>query len=288
MKWSFQKTLNLVKNSPFKKMVISFSVVSLILIILIGSIRRLEENGFFNLTDIEFEIVNEDTNFDFLKKEMQETESLLRVYQGQSLWNISIEKIEQVIEKKNWIKEYKLKRRWPHTLVFEVEPYELKFIYLNAQNELFPILSNAAILPKIDVRKAPDVPLLVGEYFKGNKNNIKSAIKMFDSLATEGRFSKRNISEIRYNQKQGYLLTLTQSGTLVQLGKEQFGIKSVRIAKVLDYLFMKNIDAKLLDADLSQKVIVKIKKEKASQEPIIKPYIFSNSMEPQLFIEAGH
>jgi cell division protein FtsQ len=47
----------------------------------------------------------------------------------------------------------------------------------------------------------------------------------------------------------------------VKLGNENFESKSLRVSQVIDYIENKQIEARVIDANLSQKVLVRLRKE---------------------------
>ena len=54
---------------------------------------------------------------------------------------------------------------------------------------------------------------------------------------------------------------MTQSGLRVKVGEDRVRTKSFRISQVLDYLDSRKFQARVIDANLSQKVLVRLRKE---------------------------
>ena len=54
---------------------------------------------------------------------------------------------------------------------------------------------------------------------------------------------------------------LLQNGLQIKIGDEHVRTKSFRISKVLDYLDSKKFQARVIDANLSQKVLVRLRKD---------------------------
>jgi cell division protein FtsQ len=67
-----------------------------------------------------------------------------------------------------------------------------------------------------------------------------------------------HVSEIGYDRKEGSWIKLLNSETRVNLGEEQFEIKSARISQVIEYLEGRNLKARVIDANLSKKVLVRL------------------------------
>ena len=64
-----------------------------------------------------------------------------------------------------------------------------------------------------------------------------------------------------YKEKEGFWLTLIRSGVEVRIGEELVPLKSARVSQVLDYLKSHQFEARVIDADLSQKVLVRLRKD---------------------------
>jgi len=103
--------------------------------------------------------------------------------------------------------------------------------------------------------------LLQGSEFAKNQELRKKAVKVLEELPAEGLFSKRNISEMSYNSKDGFWISMMTSNMKVKLGEDQIALKSRRVSQVMDYLNKNNVNAKVIDANLSKKVLVRTTKE---------------------------
>jgi cell division protein FtsQ len=105
------------------------------------------------------------------------------------------------------------------------------------------------------------VALLDGEQFEKNIEMRKKAIRLMSEVPADGKFSKRNISELRYDPKEGFWATLIQSGIRVKIGEENIPLKSARVAQVIEYMETRQLEARVIDANLSKKVLVRLRKD---------------------------
>jgi cell division protein FtsQ len=86
----------------------------------------------------------------------------------------------------------------------------------------------------------------------------EGALNVISSLPASGRMSAAQVAEIGFDRKEGYWIKLLNSETKVNFGDEQFEIKSARISQVIDYLESRNLKARVIDANLSKKVLVRL------------------------------
>ncbi len=56
-------------------------------------------------------------------------------------------------------------------------------------------------------------------------------------------------------------MTMIKTGIQVKMGEDQVSLKSARVAQVVDYLETRQFDARVIDANLSKKVLVRLRKD---------------------------
>jgi cell division protein FtsQ len=89
---------------------------------------------------------------------------------------------------------------------------------------------------------------------------------MTQEIPPEGSFSQKKISEIFYDKKEGFWVQMVDQGLQVKLGEGQVSLKSARVGQVLDYVKSHDIKPRLIDANLSKKVILKLEKNEKVEE----------------------
>lgn len=235
------------------------SVVVGIPLILGGSLFWLNQKGFFNLDRIEVLVDKVEIQSHYLKPQAERIEKILEQARGQSLWGIDLKKLREEIQQLNWVEEVILVRRWPTTLQAKIVPYDVKMLLLTKKNEFMPIVKNGEVLPAIDVKHLPDATILRGEGFQKNISLRREAVNLWEKIPSEGNFSRAQISEIFYREKEGFWVSLVKSGVEVRLGQGDVKLKSARISRVLEYLQNNEFNPRVIDADLSQKVLVRLR-----------------------------
>ncbi|WP_413586441.1 cell division protein FtsQ/DivIB [Bdellovibrio sp. HCB274] len=229
---------------------------------LVGTLYYLNENGFFNIQKVQVVLENPTPGQEqFLKPNVDALENVLLKYKGVSLWGIKLRSVSKEVQKQEWIENLQISRAWPTTLAIRVKPYEVKFLYMGKGGKLTPIIKDGQFLDPIEAKQAPDVAILDGDAFGKKQELRKKAIDVIEQIPAQGSFSRKTISEVRYDNKEGFWMTLIKTGTQVKIGEDQVALKAARVSRVVDYLETKQFDARVIDADLSKKVLVRLRKD---------------------------
>ncbi|HEY1080413.1 MAG TPA: cell division protein FtsQ/DivIB, partial [Bdellovibrio sp.] len=138
---------------------------------------------------------------------------------------------------------------------------EVKLLFMAKGGKLMPIIRDGTFLQEVDSKEAPDVALVEGEVFLKKPELRKKAVEVLEQIPSEGSFSKKTISEIRYDSKEGFWMTLIKTGVQVKMGEDQMSLKAARVSQVVDYLESRQFDARVIDANLSKKVLVRLRKD---------------------------
>ena len=220
-----------------------------------SSFYFLNQNGFFDIDNIEIIISNSTDQPSFLKPVVAELDQSLEKWRGKSLWHLDLDEVRGQLSKQPWLKEIHLSRQWPSRLSIVLQVKEVRLLVVGKNGELTPIAEDAQVLPSVELRKSPDVIVAQNDVFLKREDLRQLALKAIDALPLEGSFSRRSISELRWKEKEGVTMVLSQSGLRVKLGNEKFAVKSYRVSQVLDYLKANDKTVEHLDADLSNKVV---------------------------------
>lgn len=249
-----------------KKIIFSL-IIGLIVIPagVVGTIYWLNQGGFFSLEHIEISVVSSNaTNSNqtfYLKPLVSDLDKKLETFRGKSLWDLDLNQISVLISSLKWVESSNISRSWPTRLNIRVVPKDVKLLYVTKSGQMFPIVDQGQFLDAISTKQMPDVALLEGEVFEKNLEMRKKAIKVISEIPSEGKFSKKNISELRFDSKEGFWATLVQSGIHVKIGEDQVPIKSLRISQVIEYLESRQLEARVIDGNLSKKVLVRLRKD---------------------------
>lgn len=243
------------------KRVLMFTA-SLVLVVasLVSSVWGLNKRGFFNLSKIEIVLSKSFDQPRFLKSTLEDLDLQLAQLKGKSLWSLDLVQIEEELKKLSWISEHQVRRHWPDRLEVSVIPKEVKFLFVGKNGQLFPVLQDGVFLKAVSGENLPDVILLRGDEFVKNNDLLKRAIHLLAEIPEQGHFSKQTISELRYDAKEGFHANLLKSPVRIKLGEEELNLRAERISQVLEYLETHQLDARVIDANLTKKVLVRLRK----------------------------
>ncbi len=227
----------------------------------IGSLYSLNEAGYFNLQTVDISFSKNSEHVHFLAPLKVELQELIEAQKGKSLWKLNLQLIADSIRKKKWVLNLQITRRWPGTLAVMIVPQDIKLLYSSRAGKLLPVVSDGSLLDPVSLENSPDVTLLEGEHFEHNLELRKKAVQMIDEIPTEGKFSPKRISEIRHDSKDGFWMTMMKTGLRVKMGEDNFALKASRVGQVIEYMENRQLEARVIDANLSKKVLVRLRKD---------------------------
>lgn len=237
------------------------SSILVLLILSVGSFYLLDQNQFFNVTDVQI-LIEKDITQDLKSKD-----EILRIHKnfenlkGQPIYNLNMKSIHSSLDQELWIKSFRIHRKWPSSVQIFLKPEPIYFSILTQTGELRPVIQSGQMLPLTRVHNAPDVPLVRQNEFLNNESLRIRLIQLLKDIPIRGEFSRDYISEVQYDQSTGFTLLMTRDNLKVHLGEKQIRNKSLQVKQVIQYLDSKKIQARVIDANLSQKVLVRLRKD---------------------------
>lgn len=248
--------------SKFKVYIKLFLVLIVLPAGVFGSFYVLDQNGFFNIKTISMSVVAKEDQKVFSKPYLDKLNEQLSEYKGQSLWRFSLSQVSNKLKMQRWIRDFRISRSWPSELIIEIEPYVLSYLYADAnqlaKGVVVPVTVDGEMLAPVETSQAPGLALLKGEVFVKDKEKRQKAIELLKSLPEEGKLSHKIISEVGFDKKEGYWVSVIENDVKIKLGDDQFAVKSSRVSQVLDYLEKRDLKARVIDANLSKKVLVRL------------------------------
>lgn len=180
-------------------------------------------------------------------------------YQGKWLWKASLPEVLKQVESDRRVRSARVSRVFPNRLKIEVEPQQPVMAFVDEVGRLFPIATDAGLLPALPLNEVRDLPLLRGRIFKTDTALREQAIELLHALPESGPLARDRVAEINYSEKNGFSLMLTQSGIEVRLGTTEIERKAERIARVLNYLQDQRLRGRVIDARFAKKVVVRLR-----------------------------
>lgn len=252
----------------FKKIFKIITGFILLPIIIVFSLYSLDQQGFFKIDKVEIRIQAQNSQKVFIESQVQRIQQQLDKVKGISLWKAPLHQISKSLSDEKWISKFQITRAWPSGITLDIIPDRVDILVLinsdskvsaSEGTEIKPITSSGIVLGGIKSDSAPNAIISHDTKFLNNKKIRDGALEVIKSLPSEGNMSASQVSEIGYDQKEGYWVKLLRSEIKVQFGEEQFEIKSARITKVIDYLESRDLRARVIEANLSKKVLVRLR-----------------------------
>jgi cell division protein FtsQ len=239
-----------------------FGIGFLLIVSVLGfSFCQLHKTGFFNLASVDVLVEDFATQKNYLSPLVADVNRSISVFMGQPLFSLRLESVAKSVEALPWVQEVRVSLRWPAGLRLEIKSRDVFLLLAHKNGSMMPVTENGELLPPISANHVPAVALLQGEVFEKQKEKRAQAIQLIHSIPDVGNFSQKNISEIHYDDKEGFWVHLMGSGLRVNLGQDQMLTKSLRVSQVMNYLDEHQMDARVIDANLSKKVLVRLRKD---------------------------
>ena len=191
----------------------------------------------------------------FLKIKSNLQEKIISL-KGSSLIILDLNKIKKTLMSDSRVESFQLRRRFPNQLYIEIYPKKPTALYLD-RNRLKLVSSQGEIYFS-DKGVNYNLPILNGKLLGQSKLRRSKVISFLKQVSKNELFSKKNISEVKFKEKEGLRVVLN-SGLEVFLGKEDILSKSMRVEKVLQYLKSNDITCRAIDASFSKKVVVRLR-----------------------------
>ena len=107
----------------------------------------------------------------------------------------------------------------------------------------------------------PDTVVLVGKDFEDLSENRLKALRLYRQLPLQGLFSQERVSEIGLDSTKGFWVRIIAAPYIIYMGEEGWGEKAHKVSQVMNYLRTSGIEARVIEANLTKKVVVKMRKD---------------------------
>jgi cell division protein FtsQ len=233
----------------------------------VGLFIYAERSGFFKLEKVDVVIhMNQSKEVgpslnSYLAPLIKDQRTDIEKLKGQSIWALDVKTLAEQMRKKDWIESVQIQRDWPNRLEISIQPKEFGALFIKTNGDVHPMGMNGEIFNSTSLAKAPDLPVIRGSQFEQKKDLRIQALKLLKSLPSQGSFSKKTISEIGYDDKEGFWLSVLPSKISVKMGFDSDPSREERVSQVIDYLDRNNIQGRVIDANFAKKVLVKLRKD---------------------------
>lgn len=177
---------------------------------------------------------------------------------GKFLWDLDLLRLQSELQLSSWVQRVFVQRVWPSGLQIQVWPKRAFAQWHNGFGDFSLVSEEGTWLSSIDV--VAQVPILVGDKFKQDSALRSRAVELLKALPSSGEFSFENIAEVGFERGSGLWVSLMKPPLRIKMGENEFDLKSQRVTRVLEHLRETGIEARVIDANLSQKVLVRMRK----------------------------
>lgn len=213
----------------------------------------------FNLKDIK--ITNNIQEKDHLvwRQLTDQIDSTLNKSRGTPIWKISLLDIKEKMAEFPQVRNLQVQKLWPDGLEVNYSLPRLKVIYQTNDNQYKLLADDGNWFGPVKWSRLPGLPWVRGEWIIKFPDLKENLLSLLQQLPQKGTLALDQISDIQFNQLDGFLVTMLKSGQQVRFGTDNFDIKSLRVAQVLEYLQNRSLESRVIDANFSKKVLVRLR-----------------------------
>lgn len=187
--------------------------------------------------------------------------SLLTLQIGDPIWAESVKSQAQILNQDPWVENVHLQRVLPNTVIVRVTEKEPVAVVGNKKGDFKYVDAKNTVIDKVNTEKNfGSYPVLWGAEFEKDPLVREKALNIVMSLPDDGPLSRKDLSDIEFDEEHGFQMRLSKTGMVVELGKDNIPLHIDRSRRVVQYLDQHRINAARIDSDYVKKVLVKVRK----------------------------
>lgn len=193
----------------------------------------------------------------------EEVIALSEIGRGVNIFTLDLEAIGRKVCENPWIAEARVERVFPHEVVIRIGERQVKAVinlgylyYVDGAGVVFKILEpldklDFPVLTGIDRKFILDKPVEV-------RKILIDAVGLLDNISGRSRFSLSEVSELNYDQIEGFVLTTITGGVPIRLGFSAFTDKLDRLERIYPELKLRLATLRCIDLNVADRVIVRV------------------------------
>ncbi|MEQ1876675.1 MAG: FtsQ-type POTRA domain-containing protein [Bdellovibrionia bacterium] len=183
-------------------------------------------------------------------------------FKGREIWNVDVGEIAASVHDLSWIRGVSVRRVFPNTIRLDIDAKPVSAVVVTDAGKLVPISTDSSLLPPLPATKFPDVPIVRDRRILRDQKLRSLTVQLLRELPADGLLSAKNIAEVSSDHDDQFWLSLIEDGLQIKIGIENVPLRAARVEKVLEYLRSNQLQARVIDADFSKKVVVKLRKDR--------------------------
>ena len=179
---------------------------------------------------------------------------------GLSIFSVNAHQVSQRLLAFPWIEEVWVQTRLPSEVRVTVRLKPVAALILVDKKTTVPVAKDATLFPPLPYNEKPQMTVFRQRDFVRDAELREKTIKILNEIPNDGKFNRAQVSEVAIDAQNSLWFSLMEKDFRVRLGAQNVPLQAKRISKVLDYLDHNNLQARVIDADFSKKVVVKLRK----------------------------
>lgn len=234
---------------------------AIFVVIFAGAIAGLHSD-FFSIASVSVEESPESEGPEVFQNLNAKAHDELKPFLKQNLWWVDVSEVGDRISKLPGVKSVVVERVPPKNLRVVVTPESIRLVYVNPKGQLLPITESTKILSPFHSKIYPDAPITREKRIINNSKLRAQAIDLVSNLPKVGLLSRHSVAEIEIDSKEDFWMSVIQPDVKIKMNPKDAALKVERIERVLDYTRKHNLHARVIDAEYSKKVVVKLRKDR--------------------------
>lgn len=230
-----------------------------IFLIAIGAWSVIREKGLFAVETVKIINTMNDNDRQAWRDLNAQIEAELNTLRGQALWKVSLVDIQKRLSKYPLLKDVTIQKVWPHALEISYSLPPLWAIHQTEDGRFRILADDGRWIGPLKWSRLPGLPWLKGDWVNKKPETKEGVLNLLKQLPKKGPMTAAQISEIQFNDFDGFLLTIVKSGQQIRFGSDNFETKSLRVSQVLEYLQIRGLESRVIDANFSKKVLVRLR-----------------------------
>ena len=181
---------------------------------------------------------------------------------GDDLLTLPLKGLKEKMERYLWVKKVHLLKRYPHRLYVKIEEHKPRALV--DLGGLYLINRSGAIFKKVASTDPKNFPVMTGFSKKDFKNQkgqaqyrLRQALRILDQAEKNSVIRDYGISEIHWDNREGFILYTMRPITQIKIGKSEFVEKFKRFAKAWPFIAITSKEPKMVDLTYERRVIVR-------------------------------
>lgn len=186
---------------------------------------------------------------------------------GTNIISLNLKEIYQKIITNPWIKEVKIERNFPHTIIIKI--VERVPVALVHQGKFFLVDQEGNPFKELEPRDPVDFPVITGVFPSSSRNQLKAVLKFLDTADHLGVIPKNNVAEVHLEEEGEITLYPLSDNIPIKMELTQYAEKLSFLQRLKEELAKRQIEPQQIEIisldEAHIKLASSVKKEKGGR-----------------------